>query len=111
MRRGFVPYPSVANRGMSMQLVQTSYFDRYHCTVNYLLEHPTRAGAGSSRQARVALLIPCLNEERTIGKVIDDFRAQLPNADIVVIDNCCTDRTATVAAERGALVGREAREG
>lgn len=47
---------------------------------------------------RGAVPIPCLDEERTIGKVIDDFRRQLPQAHIVVFDNPSTD--ATGAAER-----------
>src|SRR4029079_7895010 len=96
---------------MCMHVLQTSYFDRYHCAINYRRDNPTRAGVRTNRQARVALLIPCLNEERTVGKVIDDFRAQLPEADIIVIDNCCTDRTAAVAAEHGAMVVREPRKG
>jgi glycosyltransferase involved in cell wall biosynthesis len=94
-----------------MKLVAKPYFDRYTCALNYRLEQSTRTSFGMSRQARVALLIPCLDEERTIGKVIDDFRAELPEADIVVIDNCCADRTASVAAEHGALIVREPRKG
>jgi glycosyltransferase involved in cell wall biosynthesis len=94
-----------------MQVTPKSYFDRYQCALNYRLEHATRERVSAIRQARVALLIPCLNEERTIGKVVDDFRAELPEADIIVIDNCCTDRTAGVAAEHGAIVIREARKG
>jgi glycosyltransferase involved in cell wall biosynthesis len=47
----------------------------------------------------------------TIGKVIQDFRAQLPEAKIYVFDNCCTDRTAEIAARLGACVATEARQG
>ena len=57
------------------------------------------------------VLIPCLNEEATIRKVIEDFRAVLPEADIYVFDNNCTDRTAEIAREAGALVERETRQG
>ena len=59
----------------------------------------------------LAILIPCYNEEITIGKVIEDFRAQLPDAAIYVFDNCCTDRTAAIAREHGAHVIPEPRKG
>jgi glycosyltransferase involved in cell wall biosynthesis len=94
-----------------MLLESQAYVDRYRCRVNYSLDPDTRPISGSVRQARVALLIPCFNEERTIGKVVDDFRRQLPEADIIVIDNCCTDLTAAVAANHGASVVREPRQG
>ena len=45
----------------------------------------------------VAVLLPCYNEEVTIGKVVRDFKAALPNADIYVYDNNSTDRTAEIA--------------
>ena len=60
---------------------------------------------------RIAVLIPCHNEESTIAKVVDDFRAQLPQAAIYVFDNCCTDATARLAAARGATVLKEPRKG
>jgi glycosyltransferase involved in cell wall biosynthesis len=60
---------------------------------------------------RIAVLIPCHNEEATVGKVVDDFRAQLPEAAIYVFDNCCTDHTAAIAAEHGAVVLSEPRQG
>lgn len=66
---------------------------------------------GPLESVRVAVVIPCFNEEVTIGKVIDDFRRELPDAAIVVIDNCSTDRSAAVAAQRGATVLREPRQG
>ena len=59
----------------------------------------------------LAILIPCHNEETTIGKVIEDFRAQLPDAAIYVFDNCCTDRTAAIAGEHKARVIYEPRKG
>jgi glycosyltransferase involved in cell wall biosynthesis len=59
----------------------------------------------------LAILIPCYNEEITIGKVIDDFRTQLPEAEIYVFDNCCTDRTAEIAGAHGAHVIHEPRKG
>jgi glycosyltransferase involved in cell wall biosynthesis len=66
---------------------------------------------GSGETVRTAVLIPCFNEELTIGKVIDDFRRELPGATVVVVDNCSTDRSAAIAAERGAIVLREPRQG
>ena len=64
------------------------------------------------RQKRqIAVLIPCYNEELTIGKVIEDFRTQLPDATVYVFDNCCTDRTAEIAREHGARVIPEPRKG
>jgi glycosyltransferase involved in cell wall biosynthesis len=52
----------------------------------------------------VAVLIPCYNEELTVGQVVRDFRAQLPNADIYVFDNCSKDQTSQRAREAGAHV-------
>ena len=63
------------------------------------------------RQKRRAVLIPCYNEEKTIGKVIDDFRRQLPEASIYVFNNASTDRTAAAASEHGAIVIPEPRRG
>lgn len=60
---------------------------------------------------RIAILIPCLNEEQTIGKVLDDFRKELPEAELFVFDNCCTDNTAEIARKHGANVIREPRQG
>ena len=57
-------------------------------------------------QKTVAILIPCLNEEATVGKVIDDFRSALPEARIYVFDNLSTDRTAEIAHTHGATVLR-----
>ena len=53
---------------------------------------------------KVAVLIPCYNEEVTIGKVIDDFKRELPSADIYVYDNNSKDRTSEIALEHGAIV-------
>jgi len=64
-----------------------------------------------SNGKNIAVLIPCLNEEKTIGKVVDDFRRQLPEATVYVFDNCSTDRAAAIACERGAVVIKEPRQG
>jgi glycosyltransferase involved in cell wall biosynthesis len=62
-------------------------------------------------EATIAVVIPCYQEERTIGKVVRDFRQALPRADIFVFDNNCTDRTAEYARAAGAIVWREKRQG
>ncbi|MCD8316249.1 MAG: glycosyltransferase family 2 protein [Eggerthellaceae bacterium] len=59
----------------------------------------------------VAVLIPCYNEAATIGKVVDDFKAALPNATIYVYNNNSTDDTAAIAAAHGAVVRYERRQG
>ena len=53
---------------------------------------------------KIAVLIPCYNEELTVGKVIKDFQQVLPEADIYVYDNNSSDRTAEIAASCGAIV-------
>lgn len=60
---------------------------------------------------KIAVLIPCLNEENTIGKVLKDFKHELPDAEFYVFDNCCTDNTAEIAQECGAVVIKECRLG
>jgi glycosyltransferase involved in cell wall biosynthesis len=60
---------------------------------------------------RVTVLIPCHNEAPTVGKVVDDFRRELPGAAVVVVDNGSTDATASVAAAHGAAVLKEPRRG
>jgi glycosyltransferase involved in cell wall biosynthesis len=67
--------------------------------------------AAMSEPAKIAVLIPCYNEEATIGKVIDDFRHELPDAHIIVFDNNCTDATVEIARARRVEVRREGRQG
>lgn len=62
-------------------------------------------------EPRIAVFVPCLNEELTIGKVIDDFRRVLPAAAIYVIDNDSTDKTREIAVQRGARLLVETRRG
>lgn len=61
--------------------------------------------------AAVAVVIPCHNEELTVGKVVADFRAALPEARILVVDNRSRDRTAEIARAAGADVISERRPG
>ena len=63
------------------------------------------------RDNKIAVLIPCYNEEITIEKVIKDYRAALPDADIYVYDNNSTDETAVIAEKAGAIVRYEYRQG
>lgn len=59
----------------------------------------------------IAVLLPCYNEEPTIGKVVADFRTALPEADVYVYDNNSTDRTAEMAVAAGAIVRKEPVQG
>ena len=61
--------------------------------------------------AKIAVLIPCYNEEKTVGKVVADYQAALPEADIYVYNNNSTDRTAEIAEKAGAIVRNEYRQG
>lgn len=60
---------------------------------------------------KIAILIPCYNESKTIAKVVSDFKKQLPEADIYVYDNNSTDNTADIARQAGAIVRYEQRQG
>lgn len=59
----------------------------------------------------IAILLPCYNEELTIGKVIEDFKRELPHAKIYVYDNNSKDKTTEVALAHGAIVRQEPRQG
>lgn len=60
---------------------------------------------------KVAVMIPCYNEELTIEKVIKDFNSELPEADIYVYDNNSVDNTYNIALNSGAIVKRESKQG
>lgn len=60
---------------------------------------------------KIAVLIPCYNEELTVEKVIKDFKRELPEADIYVYDNNSKDKTAEIAKNAGAIVKHEYRQG
>ncbi len=60
---------------------------------------------------KIAVLIPCYNEEKTIEKVVSDVRAALPEAAVYVYDNNSTDRTAELARSAGALIRQEYAQG
>src|SRR5262245_36003942 len=76
------------------------------------VERDSRHGASGQRvKPRVAILIPCFNEELTIGRVVETFRAQLPQAAIYVYDNNSSDRTVAVASAAGAICREERQQG
>src|SRR3979411_2626779 len=60
---------------------------------------------------RIAVLVPCFNEEAAVATVVADFRKALPSAEIFVYDNNSSDRTMVVARDAGAQVRRERRQG
>ena len=60
---------------------------------------------------KIAVLIPCYNEEKTVEKVVRDFHKALPDAVIYVYDNNSTDRTAELAQKAGAVVRHEYMQG
>lgn len=60
---------------------------------------------------KIAVLIPCYNEEKTIGKVVKDVKAALPEAVVYVYDNNSKDRTVEIATEAGAVVRYEHKQG
>lgn len=60
---------------------------------------------------RIALLIPCYNEAKTIGKVVADARKYIPEAVVYVYDNNSTDDTAKIAEQAGAVVRHEYQQG
>ncbi len=69
------------------------------------------ADAGGHGAYKIAVLVPCYNEEAAIATVVKDFRAALPGAAIFVFDNNSTDKTAAVARAAGAEVFQERHQG
>ena len=63
--------------------------------------------ASTSTAGRIAVLVPCLNEEAAIASVVQGMRASLPDATIYVYDNGSTDQTSERARAAGAVVRRE----
>ena len=61
--------------------------------------------------SRIAVLIPCYNESKTIAKVVSDYKVALPDADIFVYDNNSKDDTDKIARSAGAIVKYESRQG
>ena len=63
------------------------------------------------RECEIAVLVPCFNEELTVGKTVAAFRESLPSATVYVYDNNSTDRTVDIAKAAGAIVRNETRQG
>jgi len=63
------------------------------------------------KKEKIAVLVPCYNEELTVKKVIKDFKKQLPEADIYVYDNNSKDKTYDIALKAGAIVKKEPNQG
>jgi glycosyltransferase involved in cell wall biosynthesis len=74
-----------------------------------------RRNAMSEAAPEISVVIPCLNEEEAVGKVVDQalegIRRSARSGEVIVVDNASTDRSAEVAAEHGAIVVREERPG
>src|SRR6267154_3573361 len=70
-------------------------------------QHPQAEPA----QPRIAVLVPCFNEEAAVATVVADFQNSLPSAEIYVYDNNSSDRTKAIAVEAGAQVRSERRQG
>lgn len=75
------------------------------------MSDPSYALGPDYAHLRIAVLVPCLNEEVTIGNVVENFRTALPEAEIYVCDNGSTDRTTEIAAQAGAHVISEPQRG
>jgi glycosyltransferase involved in cell wall biosynthesis len=76
-----------------------------------IVEAPSELDMSALSRDNVAVVIPCYNEEQTVGHVIGGFRTALPEAAIYVIDNNSTDRTREEASAAGAHVISESRQG
>ena len=67
--------------------------------MNFNQTHKTKSG-----ETDIAVVIPCYNEEASIGEVVSDFKKHLPSAQIYVCDNNSQDRTSEIAKQHGAAV-------
>jgi len=94
---------------MSLSTVSTGKkVDGEQSTAEISLRNKSETG---SREKRIAVLIPCFNEELTVAEVVDSFKALLPQADIYVYDNNSKDQTVEKAKGAGAIVRYERRQG
>jgi glycosyltransferase involved in cell wall biosynthesis len=72
---------------------------------------PGTADSLMDQRFKIAVIIPCFNEEQSIAEVVRGFKTALPSARIYVFDNNSTDKSATVARAAGALIRRETLQG
>jgi len=75
------------------------------------LIHSSETNTDRLTDLDIVVLVPCYNEEATIGRVVESFREQLPAATVYVYDNNSSDRTMEVAEKSGAIVRREKQQG
>jgi glycosyltransferase involved in cell wall biosynthesis len=73
--------------------------------------NPRETSPEAPARRRVVVVVPCHNEAATVGKVVRDFRAALPEAEVLVVDNASTDATPELARAAGARVLSEPRPG
>ena len=93
--------------GLDIRLPQPRTQPTKTAEASFIVEHMSE----QIEHSAVAVLLPCCNEEVTIGKVIRDFHTALPEAAVYVYDNNSTDRTAEIAAAEGAVVRKEPWQG
>ena len=84
-------------------LLRQTCYTKTHLFLEELIISSTVRDRGY-KMKRIAVLVPCYNEELTIANVIEDFHQHLPEADIYVYDNNSSDQTARVALEHGTTV-------
>jgi glycosyltransferase involved in cell wall biosynthesis len=107
---GFFPSATLENPAAVRQ--DWDIHDRGHTEPGRLSDQSIAEKLGLlANVPRVAVLIPCRNEEAAIGKVVSDFQNALPNATIYVYDNNSTDHTMLEARGAGAIVRRERLQG
>ena len=70
-----------------------------------------KSGVERVHEQDIAVLVPCFNEQLTVGRTVAAFRAALPSATIYVYDNNSTDGTVEVAEAAGAVIRHETRQG
>ncbi len=88
------------------------YLFKKNTTIDYSKdEHVIKGGNINMKGKKIAVLIPCYNESKTIEKVVKDFKKALPDADIYVYDNNSVDGTDKIAKKAGAIVKYEYRQG
>ncbi len=76
-----------------------------------VVDRMTSFSPSQTGDTRVAVLVPCYNEAKTVAKVVADFRRELPGATVYVFDNNSTDGTAEIARSAGAVVIHEKKQG
>lgn len=75
------------------------------------LTHKSKSEDDRLAELDIVVLIPCYNEEATVARVVESFRAQIPAATIYVYDNNSSDNTVAVAQQSGAMVRGEKQQG